>query len=39
LLSITKPPSVLASIDKECADVSTSVPVVAKPSPAAIVDT
>ena len=38
-VSITKPPSAFVSIDNWCIAVSSSIPVVAKPSPAAIVDT
>ena len=37
--SIIRPPPVLVSIDKVCVAFSTSLPVVAKPSPAVIVDT
>ena len=39
LFSITTPPPIFGSIDNVCADNSSSIPVVAKPSPAVIVET
>ena len=39
LFSITRPPLAFGSIDNVCADNSSSIPVVAKPLPAVIVET